>query len=88
MIFGWILDFLMDRTQRVTGVYLWRYHQGLASSLHSLYTDDFSQHDNRYILKFADDFAIFSLLYPDENDHGPINDDSEHWCDRAEHSSN
>jgi len=72
-IVGWILDFLTDRTQRVrvNG----RLSEKMSSSmvspqgcvlsplLYILYTDDCrSQHENRHILKFADDSAIVSLL--------------------------
>lgn len=38
-------------------------------------------HQDRYILKFADDSVIVSLLSGDEQDHGPVLSDFVKWCD-------
>ncbi len=93
-IVGWILDFLTSRTQRVrvngcmsaeltssTGS-----PQGcvLSPLLYILYTNKCrSRHDNRFILKFADDSVIVSLLNDNENSHGPVVDEFVEWCDNA-----
>ena len=52
--------------------------------LYILYTNDCkSQHENRHILKFADDTVIISLLRKDESEHGPVVDEFVQWCDEA-----
>lgn len=85
---GWLLDFLTQRVQRVLS-------SGLISStgspqgcvispLYILYTNDCcSQHDNRHILKFADDSVIVSLLNSHKNEHGPVINDFVSWCEDA-----
>ncbi|KAK7939111.1 hypothetical protein WMY93_002437 [Mugilogobius chulae] len=40
-----------------------------------------SSHQDRHILKFADDSVIVSLLSEDEQDHGPVLSDFVEWCD-------
>ena len=93
-ITGWVLDFLTNRTQRVrvngklsgeltssTGS-----PQGcvLSPLLYILYTNDCkSQHENRHIVKFADDSVIVSLLSDAEVCHGPVVDDFVSWCEEA-----
>lgn len=42
-----------------------------------------SKYDNRYILKFADDTVIVSLLQNTETGHGPVIDDFITWCDES-----
>ena len=91
---GWILDFLTNRSQRVrvngilssflsssTGS-----PQGcvLSAFLYILYTNDcFSRFKDRFIIKYADDSVIVSLLNNDENSHGQVLDDFLSWCDKA-----
>ena len=88
---GWILDFLSGRSQRVrvngcvSGVLSSSTGspQGcvLSPLLYILYTDDCrSQFPNRYILKFADDTVIVSLLRDAESSHGPVLDYFLKWC--------
>ena len=83
---GWILDFLTNRSQCVrvnesmssflstsTGS-----PQGcvLSAFLFILYTNDCrSNHDNRFIIKYADDSVIVSLLSNSEDGHGQITED-------------
>jgi len=56
----------------------------LSPLLYILYTDDCrSKHDNRFIVKFADDTAIVSLLGAGECDHGPVVEDFVQWCNDA-----
>ena len=91
-LMGWILDFLTNRTQRVrvngflsdkvcssTGS-----PQGcvLSPLLFILYTNMCqSTFNNRFILKYADDSVIVSLLQGNENSHGPIIDSFVRWCE-------
>ena len=88
---GWVLDFLVQRTQRVrvngclsdfstvsTGS-----PQGccLSPFLYILYTDDCrSPFEDRHIIKFSDDSAIVSLLHDQNTDHGPVVDYFVQWC--------
>ena len=83
---GWILDFLTNRLQQVrvngsmssfmslsTGS-----PQGcvLSALLFILYTDDCrSHHDNSFIIKYADDSVIVSLLNNEETGHGQVTAD-------------
>lgn len=54
----------------------------LSPLLYILHTDDCrGQHDNRYVLTFADDSAIVGLLRANDNDHRPVLDDLTAWCD-------
>ena len=91
---GWILDFLTNRTQqvRVNGVLSNKMTSSTGSPqgcvlsplLYILYTNDCrSQHENRHIIKFADDSIILSLLHGSETDHGPVLDDFIAWCDSS-----
>ena len=91
---GWIIDFLTERSQcvRVNGAHSSILHsstgspQGccLSSLLYILYTNDCrSQHPNRFIIKFADDSVIVSLLDEDIIEHGPVVDDFILWCDES-----
>ena len=91
---GWILDFLTNRSQCVrvnntlssflsssTGS-----PQGcvLSAFLYILYTNDCLSHfHNRFIVKYADDSVIVSLLSDEENSHGQVLDDFLSWCDNA-----
>ena len=91
---GWIFDFLTNRTQQVkvngslsslisssTGS-----PQGcvLSAFLYILYTNDcLSRHANRFIIKYADDSIIVSLLDDDEVVHGPVLNDFLSWCKDA-----
>ena len=53
----------------------------LSPLLYILYTDDCrSLHNDRFIIKFADDSAIVSLLQDHERNHGPVVDDFVKWC--------
>lgn len=36
---------------------------------------------NRFILKYADDSVIVSLLQGSENNHGPVVDNFVKWCE-------
>lgn len=91
---GWILDFLTDRTQRVrvNGFF----SETLCSSTGSpqgcvlspllfiLYTSMCqSTFNNRFILKYADDTVIVSLLKDNDNSHGPIVDYFVQWCEES-----
>lgn len=52
----------------------------LSPLLYVLYTDDCrSRYANRFMVKYADDSAIVSLLHVDENDHGLVADDFVQW---------
>ena len=88
----WIIDFLTNRLQRVfvngcsselsltcTGS-----PQGcvLSPLLYILYTDDCkSNHLNRFLVKFADDSALLSLLQGSEQYHGAALTEFVYWCD-------
>lgn len=53
----------------------------LSPLLFILYTDDCrSTFHNRYMLKFADDTEIVSLLANEETSHGPVVEDFVSWC--------
>ena len=89
---AWIIDFLTARPQSVlvngnmsqmkvtnTGS-----PQGccLSPLLYILYTDDCrSRHEDRFLVKFADDSALLSLLFGSEQDHGPVLTEFVQWCD-------
>ena len=56
----------------------------LSPLLYILYTDDcHSRHENRLILKFANDSVIVILLHDDEYAHGPVVNEFVDWCDNA-----
>ncbi len=56
----------------------------LSPLLYILYTNVcVSRHRDRFILKFADDTVIVSLLTGDENSHGPVVSNFLTWCDSA-----
>ncbi len=85
-IVGWILDFLVDRSQcvRVNGTVSdmlcsstgWPRGCVLSSFLYILCTDDSrSSHPGRHILKFADDSVTVSLLQGSDSAPGPVVDD-------------
>lgn len=93
-LLGWILDFLTCRTQRVRVNGL--LSESLCSSIGSpqgcvlspilfiLYTNMCqSPFKNRFILKYADDTVIVSLLKEDEEGHGPIVDHFAQWCEES-----
>ena len=91
---GWILDFLTNRSQCVkvntTVSSLLSTSTGspqgcvLSALLFILYTDDCrSNHDNRFILKYADDSVIVSLLNDDETVHGQVVEDFLTCCNDA-----
>ena len=82
-LLGWVLHFLTDRTQRVrvNGVLSDQIStstgspQGcvLSPLLFILYTNMCrSSQEDRYILKYADDSVIVSLLKDKDTGHGPI----------------
>lgn len=91
-IIAWVIDFLTNRPQHVrvngsisnskltqTGS-----PQGccLSPLLYILYTDSCrSAHEDRYLVKFADDSALLSLLSDRGGDHGPALNDFVEWCD-------
>ena len=90
----WSIGFLTNRLQRVfvngcfaelsltcTGS-----PQGcvLSPLLYILYTDDCrSNHLNRFLVKFADDSALLSLLQGSEQYHGPALTEFVDWCDNS-----
>ena len=90
----WLIDFLTNRPQRVlvngilsslrftfTGS-----PQGcvLSPLLYILYTDDCrSSYENSFLVKFADDSALLSLLSGPMHDHGPALNEFVSWCDKA-----
>ena len=88
----WILDFLLERSQRVcvngclsdsvcicTGSPQGRV---LSPLLFILFTNNCKRdHENRFLIKFSDDTAVVSLLFGDQNDHGPVVSDLVNWCD-------
>lgn len=89
---GWILNFLTNKTQRVrvNGILSDKVcsstgsPQGcvLSPLLFILYTNMCqSTFKNRFILKYADDSVIVSLLQEGENNHGPVVDDFVKWCE-------
>ena len=91
---AWIVDFLTCRSQkvRVNGFLSEQRSSSTGSPqgcvlsplLYILYTNDCrSQHEDRYILKFADDTVIISLLQNDESEHGPVVNEFVSWCDEA-----
>lgn len=91
---GWVLDFLTNRTQRVrvNGVLSDQIcsstgsPQGcvLSPLLFILYTNMCrSNREDRFILKYADDSVIVSLLQGNETGHGPVTQDFVDWCDRS-----
>lgn len=93
-IVGWIVDFLTDRSQcvKVNGVYSKQLYSSTGSPqgcclsplLYIMYTNDCqSTHENRHIMKFADDSVIVSLLQGQEQGHGPVVDDFVSWCDQS-----
>ena len=52
--------------------------------LYTLCTNDcISQHEDRHVLKFADDTVIIHLLHHDESQLGPVVDEFVRWCDEA-----
>ena len=89
----WIIDFLTNRLQRVfvnscfselsltcTG------SQGcvLSPLLYILSTDDCrSNHLNRFLVKFADDSALLSLLQGSEQYHGLALTEFVDWCNKS-----
>ncbi len=92
-ISGWILDSLVGRLQcvRVNGVLSdFQYCstgslQGccLSPLLFIMYTNDCrSMHENSYIIKYADDSVVVSLLHEQDLGHGPVMEDFISWCDR------
>ena len=91
---GWVLDFLTNRTQRVrvNGVLSDQIcsstgsPQGcvLSPLLFILYTNMCrSSREDRFILKYADDSVIVSLLQGNETGHGPVVQDFVDWCERS-----
>ena len=54
----------------------------LYTALFILYANNCkSDHENRVLIKFSDDTAVVSLLFGDQNDHGPVVSDFVNWCD-------
>ncbi len=48
-----------------------------------MYTNDcWSMYENSYIIKYADDSVIVSLLHEQDLGHGPVVEDFISWCDR------
>ena len=63
-------------------------HETLLYILHFstfyIYTDDCrSNHLNRFLVKFADDSALLSLLQGSEQYHGPALAEFVDWCDNS-----
>ena len=56
----------------------------LSPLLYTLYRDDCrSNHLNRFLLKFADDSALLSVLQGSEQYHGPALTEFVNWCDNC-----
>ena len=56
----------------------------VSTSLYSIYIDDCrSNHLNRFLVKFADDSALLSLLQGSEQYHGPVLTEFVDWCDNS-----
>ena len=54
----------------------------LSSLLYIVYTDDCrSNQENSYLVKFADDSALLSLLLWTQDGHGAALSDFTEWCD-------
>ena len=90
----WNIDFLTNRLQRVfvngcfseLSLTCTGYPQGciLSPLLYILYTDDCrSNHLNRFLVNFADDSALLSLLQGSEQYHGPALTEFVDWCDNS-----
>ena len=90
----WILDFLINRPQRVfvnSHYSNWKYTntgslQGccLSPLIFIIYTDSFrSNYADIYLVKFADDTALLSLLNGSEQGHGSVLNEFEMHCDQA-----
>lgn len=90
----WLTDLLIDRPQQVlvnsilSKVRFTRTGspQGcvLSQLLYILYTNDCrSKYDNFFLVKFADDSALLSLLSGSEQDRGPLLDEFVDWCDEG-----
>ena len=93
-LISWIVDFLSCRTQQVKiGIALsdtittWiGSPQGcvLSSLIFILYTNSYiSTFPNRHFIKYADDTALVSLLFDDEEDNGPVLDFFINWCEKS-----
>lgn len=93
-LIGWILNFLTNRTQRVkvNGVLSTQMSSSTGSPqgcvlsplLFILYTNMCqSMYENRFIIKYADDSVILSLLKENETSHGPIIEHFVKWCDES-----
>ena len=91
---SWITDFLSCRTQQVRvgksfsdWITTWiGSPQGcvLSSFLFILYTNSCtSTFQNRHFIKYADDTALVSLLYDEEEEHGPVFDFFLRWCEKS-----
>ena len=88
---AWIVDYLSCRPQSVfvNGKFsdMRLTHTGLPQGcisplLYILYTDSCrSAHADRFLVKFADDSALLSLLFGSQQDHGPALRDFVNWCD-------
>ena len=87
----WIVDFLTNKCQQVfvnmssaRAVTYTGSPQGcvLSPLLYILYTDDcHSNRENSYLIKFADDSALLSLLLGTRDGHHVALDDFTEWCD-------
>ena len=54
----------------------------LSPLLYILYTDSCrSAHADKFLVKFADDSDLLSLLCGSQQDHGPVLRDTLEWCD-------
>jgi hypothetical protein len=54
------------------------------SLLYILYTNDCrSNHENSYLVQFADDSALLSLLWGTQDGHGTALDNFTEWCDES-----
>lgn len=93
-LIAWIVDFLSGRIQQVrVGASLSDKKttftgspQGcvLSPLLFILYTNSCSSTFlNRFFMKYADDTALVSLLFDEEEEHGPVLDYFINWCDKS-----
>ena len=51
------------------------------TAVHFVYKRLQKCYENTFLIKFYDDTAVVSLLFGDQNGHGPVVSDFVNWCD-------